>query len=131
MQTNKKYYVTIPNKGEHELNSLLETVDYLRQLSWTLQLWTTRPALIDKKGGSSRPFVGQKYDPNYFDLVDNGWTHDHCEICFQTISDIKDYGDLEGFTNYNNEWVCKSCFDLFIKPNNVKPIISSLKTVEK
>jgi hypothetical protein len=131
MKTDKTYYVTIPNKGEHELKSLLETIEYLRQGTWTLQVWTPLAALIDKKGGASRPYVGQKYDPDYIDLVPNGWTHDHCEICFQTISDIKDYDDTEGFTNDNNEWLRKSCFELFIKPDNVKSFISSLKTVEK
>lgn len=42
MQTDKTYDVTIPNKGEHELKSLLETVDYLRQVTWTLQVFLPR-----------------------------------------------------------------------------------------
>ena len=74
---------------------------------------------------------GRSTTPNYFDVVDNGWTHDHCEICLQTISGIQDYGETEGFTNDNNEWICKSCFELFIKPDNVKSFMSSLKTIEK
>ena len=131
MQANKTYYVTIPKKGEHELKNLFETVNYLRQVTWTFQVWTPMPALNDKNGGSSRPYVGQNYDPNYFDIVEHGWTHDHCEICFQKLSAIIEFAEIEGFTNDNYEWLCKSCFELFFKADNIKTIISSLKTVEK
>jgi len=127
----KKTYVTIPGKGDHELSSLLDTINYLRQLTWTYKVWTPTPALIDKTGGSSRKYVGQKYDPNYIDLVADGWTHDHCEVCYEVISDIETDSDKDGYTTDNSEWLCKDCYKLFIKPANANEIIGSLKTTEK
>ena len=127
----KKIYVTIPNKGEHELQYLLDTLDYLRQLTWTYKRWAPSPALVDKSGGSSRQYVGQNFDPKYFDVIEDGWTHDHCEICFTTISDKDGYGDTDGYKTNNNEWVCKDCYNLFINTDNIQDIIKSLNTTEK
>jgi hypothetical protein len=133
MQKNqdKKIYVTIPNRGDHELSNLLDTVDYLRQLTWTYKIWTPTPALIDKSSGSSRQYVGQTFDSKYFDLVEDGWTHDHCEVCFQTISNIEGYGDSDGYKGDSGDWICKDCYALFIKPEDVQKTIRSLKTIEK
>lgn len=125
----KKNYVTIPNRGDFELNYLLGSVDYALQLSWTRKLWEPTPALIDKTGGYSRPYVGQKYDPNYFDLAEDGWTHDHCEICLQTISDKEGYGDTDGYKADGGEWLCNNCYNLFIKSENVQETINSLQTL--
>jgi hypothetical protein len=130
-EQDKKVYVTIPNKGDHELSNLLDTVNYLRQSIWTYKIWKPTPALIDKSGGSSRQYVGQKFDPKYFDLVADGWTHDHCEVCFQTISNIEDYGDADGYESENGDWICKDCYDLFIKPEDVQKTIKTFKTVDK
>jgi hypothetical protein len=128
---NQKTYVTIPNKGEIELGYLLDTVDYLRQLNWTQKVWKATPALIDKTGSSPRQYVGQKFDPKYFDLVEDGWTHDHCEICSQTISDKEGYGDTDGYEAEDGDWLCKDCFNLFIRPDEIHEAIKSLKTLTK
>ena len=125
-----KTYVTIPNKGDHELNTLLDTVHYLKQLVWTSKVWKSTPALIEKSGGS-RQYVGQKFDPKYFDLVQNGWTHDHCEICYATISDIEDYGDKEGYNADNGDWICNDCYNLFIKPTDINETLNNLTKVTK
>ncbi len=127
----KNTYVTIPNKGDHDLTDLLETLYHLRRLTWTFSNWTPTPALIDKSGGSSRQYIGQNFDPKYFDLVEDGWTHDHCEICSRVISNIQGYGDTEGYKGDNGEWICKECYNLFIKPIDVQETIKSLKKVNK
>ena len=128
---NKNTYVTLPNRGDYEVQTLLEIIKYLRQLAWTYKLWAQTPALIDKSGNSSRPYVGQNFDPKYFDLVEDGWTHDHCEICSQPISNIDGYGDRDGYKADNGEWICKNCYDLFIKPADIEATIQSLKTTYK
>ena len=125
-----KTYVTVPNKGDHELNTLFETVNYLRQLVWTYKVWTPTPALIDKSG-DSRQYVGQSFDPRYFDLVQDGWTHDHCEICYATISDIEDDGDKDGFNAESDDWICKDCYNLFIKPPDIGKTLNDLPKVFK
>ena len=127
----KKTYVTIPHKGEFELSYLLDTVDYLRRLKWVHKDWKPTPALIDKSGGSSRQYVGQRFDPKYFDLVENGWTHDHCEICSQTISDKIGYGDADVYEGENGDWVCNECYHLFIIADDVQETIKPFKTTIK
>ena len=127
----KKTYLTIPNKGDYELQFLLHTVDYLRKLTWTYKKWTSTPALIDKSGGSSQQYIGQKFDPKYFDLVENGWTHDHCEICFETISNKPGYGETDGYVADNSVWLCEQCFSLFIEPKDVQETIRTLETKKK
>jgi len=127
----KKTYVTIPNKGDYELDSLLRIIDYLRQLTWRYKQWLPSPALIDKSGGSSQQYVGQKFDSKYFDLIEDGWTHDHCEICFATISNKPDYGGSDGYVAENSDWVCRECFALFIQPKNAHEAIQRLKTKRK
>jgi hypothetical protein len=127
----KKTYVNIPNRGEFELNYLVETIVYLRQTNWTFKKWKASAALIEKSGGSSRPYIGQKFDNAYFDLILNEWTHDHCEICFTTISGNKNLGEIDGFETNNREWICKQCYNLFISAKIIDTVIKSLKTVTK
>jgi hypothetical protein len=127
----KKTYVNIPNKGDIELNYLLDTVEYLHDSTWTKKIWEPTPALIDKKGGSSRQYDGQQFDPKLFDLVEDGWTHDHCEICQTTISNKEGYGDQAGYANDNGDWICLECYNIFIKPDDVQTTIESLGTTER
>jgi len=129
--TGSKTYVIMPNSGEMDLQYLVETVTYLRGLRRTFKIWELSSALIEKSGGSSRQYIGQKFDPTYFEVVTNGWTHDHCEICFATISNNKNLGEIEGYTTDNCEWICKNCFNGFIAPENIDTIIPALKTVTK
>lgn len=131
LQEDKKNYVTIPGKGDHELSSLRDTINFLKPLTWTHKVWTPTPALIDKISGSCRQYVGQKFDPKYFDLVPDGWTHDHCEICYETISKEKGYGCNEGYEADNGDWICNDCYNLFIKGDDLNEIIKSLKTITK
>jgi hypothetical protein len=131
LQQDKKVYVTIPGKGDHELSSLLDTISFLKPLAWTHKVWTPTPALIDKTSGSSRQYVGQKFDAKYFDLVPDGWTHDHCEICYETISNKEGYGDNEGYEADNGDWICNDCYNLFIKGGDINETIKSFKTITK
>ena len=125
----KNIYVSIPHAGRFQLDTLLEEVSQLREISWTYKVWKPTPALIDKTSGSSTQYVGQKFDPLYFDLVETGWTHDHCEFCSQTISDIEGYGETDGYVS-NNDWLCKDCYKLFIEPKDIDILVSKLQVVE-
>ena len=95
-------------------------------MEWKFQQWRPTPALIERKGGAQVQYVGQKYDPTYFELVEDGWTHDHCEICFHTLSDIEGYGDPDGYKTENGDWICNNCYNLFVKPVDVQETINSL-----
>lgn len=118
--TDNRTYVVLGN-GNHELESLRENIKYARQEHWKLRQWFARPALVDKSGGSSRLYIGQSFDSHYMDLVDNAWTHDHCEVCETDISE-----GMEAFYS-DKSWLCKSCYEWFIIPIDIENSISKLK----
>lgn len=77
---------------------------------WDIIKWFARPALVEKNRGSVSLYSGQSYDLNYFDLVLDGWNHDHCLSCFKRLSDYKDEETDEYGYFYQGEWICESCF---------------------
>ena len=83
----------------------------IQKNNWEFRKWLARPALIEKKGGGSRLYVGQKFDSEYFELVQDGWSHDHCEICSKVISDFKDENADDCGYFYEGDWICESCFN--------------------
>jgi hypothetical protein len=82
----------------------------LRTSSWALKSWSPSPALFAKDGGPSAKFHGQAFDPTKYDLVQEGWGHDHCPFCWVTICDDPAPEDIaEAYTN-GYDWVCPDCF---------------------
>lgn len=45
---------------------------------------------------------------------DTAWDHEHCELCFETISDKEGY-QKEGYTD-GKEWLCTECYNKYIGP---------------
>lgn len=129
--TDKRTYLVLPNKGEIELDYLLESVEWARKDKYELKKWFARKALIDKNGGSSRLYTGQSFDNQYIELKEDGWTHDHCEICSTTLSNL-DESTIENEGYFNGQcWICKSCHELFIEAIDLKESIDRLKKIEK
>jgi len=96
-------------------DELREIATDFRSLKWDRKLWTNQPALVAKSGKSVCQYLGQEFDPNEYDLVDNAWNHDHCEFCNVTIKDC-DSGRCitEGYVN-EGTWLCPDCFEHIIK----------------
>lgn len=86
---------------------------------WSRQVWRPSPALIERKGGSSRFYYGQKYDPKYFDLVEDGWTHDHCLICWWALRESDDPEESTGYSNESGGWICTECFERFVRDDEL------------
>jgi len=116
-------FIKIPGKGKYKLTLLVELLEYLRKISWKYRIWRFSPALVDKVGGTIRYYIGQNFDEKYFELVEDGWTHDHCEICIQQITN----NDIGYESEDNNNWVCQSCYEIFLKPNDIDKVLQSLK----
>src|SRR5438105_3203505 len=109
-------YIRIKGWGEMELEYLLSTIRSLKdQGNWTLQNWKPVSSLNEKNGRTSAKFMGQGYDPVYFDLVKDGWTHDHCELCTKTISDnpSNEEWETQGYSD-GRDWICEQCYQLFM-----------------
>ena len=127
-----KKYILLEHGGELELDFAIENANLLRKSEWEFKKYKAGPALMDKNGGTSRPYVGQKYDLTKMDLKLDGWNHDHCEICFTTIAEgetNKEY-EFEGFHS-DSSWICKNCHSIFIKPKELAEGIEMLKIIEK
>jgi hypothetical protein len=119
--------------GEFHRDILVNTVKTLRSIgTWNLKKWRPTPALVDKSSGTSRPYVGQNYDEKFFDLVPDGWTHDHCEFCTNRISDKNIYEDCltQGY-NLNNDWICEKCYNLFMQTDDIEKELEKYQKVEK
>lgn len=119
-------YVILPNRGEFELDYIYEKSIELRKFKWSFTNWSFRPALVDING-NSREYLGQDFDSDKFELIENGWTHDHCEICFTNISEGDNNSDFEidGF-EYDSDWICKCCYENLIEPIDLDKTIESL-----
>jgi hypothetical protein len=82
-----------------------------RQKEWSLQQWKPSAALVDKssESGIITKYAGQKYDPKNQELVKNGWSHDHCLFCWQSICNCGGENcQPQGYTD-GEDWICKSC----------------------
>ncbi len=114
-------FIEILRKGKYDLSTFIDSLEYLRNVKWKSDTWKLSPALIDKSGGTIRSYIGQQFDEKYFDLVPDGWTHDHCEICNIEISDGEN-----AYQSEDNDWVCEDCFNDFLEPDNIEEVIKRL-----
>lgn len=98
----------------NEYNLSETDLSYLKSLIWEYKDWKPSPALVDKNGFASNQYVGQKYDPNSLTVDKEGWTHDHCEVCWTRLCINKEECETSGY-NSANQWLCNSCYNRFIK----------------
>ena len=35
----------------------------------------------------SRPYRGEPFDPGEYELQDDGWDHEHCDVCWARVED--------------------------------------------
>jgi hypothetical protein len=93
-------------------------VEDLRKLSWRLCEWHSQPALFGIADHTLQRFHGQPFDRSQFKVVENGWDHDHCELCWAKITDLpgldaKHFG--EAYTDGGDQWLCQPCFERVIR----------------
>jgi hypothetical protein len=93
-------------------SDIQEAIEWARFQVWHKRKWRLRPALVSK--GSVADFKGQRYDPAHTKLVEDGWSHDHCEICWWTLHESEDPETGEGYTSDGHKWLCSECFSRFI-----------------
>ncbi len=104
---------------EWNWKDIAEAVARCREVEWVRQEWRRGPALVDRRAKTVSFYHGQKYDPEKTDFVANGWSHDHCDICFW---ELHEGGPQENSIGYHHEgsWLCSECYDnlIFKKGNN-------------
>lgn len=88
-------FVKLPS-GDIEIDHIREMYQDLKGCDFQFMDWKPRPALVEKNRGTSWLYTGQIFDPKYFELVEDGWTDDHCQICSVTIGENKNEYNHKG-----------------------------------
>jgi hypothetical protein len=124
----KNIFIKLKN-GNIEINHIREIIQEIEKENFTFKNWFPRPGLKEKNTDFvSRLYIGQSYDKNHFDLVENGWINDHCEICFETLDEEKnEYVETSGYFD-GRDWICKTCFEELVLAENLE---SKLNDIEK
>ena len=99
--------------SDWKLADVEDAVAFCREHRWRREQWVRRDALVQRTGTTSL-YTGQRYDPAYCELVRGGWSHDHCEICWWTLSEGGDEEHSVGYTN-GGRWICSECYRHFIE----------------
>jgi hypothetical protein len=45
--------------------------------------------------------------------IQGGWDHEHCAICWETISQL---AQPAGYTSQEGDWICKKCYSAYVQP---------------
>ncbi|TWT98542.1 hypothetical protein Pla52nx_003455 [Stieleria varia] len=115
---NAKHTVTI-HGDEWKVVDLTDEVAWALTQVWRREKWKPSAALIDKSGGSSTQYQGQSFDATKTDLVSEGWTHDHCAICWWTLHESENEDEGTGYRSQGNAWLCGECFGKFIRDDSL------------
>ena len=105
-------YVSI-HGDEWKISDIDEQIEWARAQVWVKRKWLPRAALVSK--GKTSEYVGQSYRPEYTKLVEDGWNHDHCEICCWSLYEADDPESGEGYTIEGRTWLCSECYEKFIR----------------
>jgi Clp amino terminal domain, pathogenicity island component len=80
---------------------------------WQRRLSVPREALVRQADHRLMLYAGQEFDAAEFDLVKDGWTHDHCVICWKMIYLPEAPSQSFGYSN-GQEWLCQRCYEGFV-----------------
>ncbi len=81
---------------------------------WSLAKWQKRPALVSRDGSEMALYTGQKYDRDKYELAEDIWDHDHCELCTATISNDGYKDELQEAYSNGTDWLCPKCYERYI-----------------
>ena len=104
--------------GKWKLADIEPEIFACRQIPWLKERWRPSAALVHKKGGVVSLYTGQKFDPNKITLANDGWNHDHCEICWFALHDSDKEEENTGWTDGHHAWLCSECYEQFIAGKN-------------
>jgi len=80
---------------------------------WERRLSRPRDALVKRTGGALMLHRGDTYDAQEFDLVKEGWKHDHCVVCWKMLYNDDRPDESFGYTN-GEHWLCQQCYEAFL-----------------
>lgn len=127
-----KYTFVKLKNGNVEIEHIREMVAEVEKEKFIFKNWFPRPGLKEKNTDFvSRLYIGQSYDKNQFDLVEDGWINDHCEICIKTLGEEEnEYVESSGYFD-GVDWICKSCFEELVLAENLESKLNALGKVKE
>jgi hypothetical protein len=57
----------------------------------------------------SKPYHGEPYDPEKFELLEGGWDHEHCDVCWAHIEEGDSYWPNEDEDGGHVD-LCEKCY---------------------
>lgn len=91
-----------------------------RSLIWREREYQAPDAVWFERSRTMRPFSDEIPDGGV--LVKGGWNHEHCQICWETISQQT---NPIGLFAEPNHWICKECYARFIIPRSLDFIVDA------
>jgi len=90
-----------------------ETFRRCRFIQKTFLPYSCLATPLNEEGGTCyAPFRGQPYDPNACELIEEGWDHEHCDVCNTRIEDSDSYWTNDGPEHVD---LCINCYPLVQK----------------
>ncbi len=107
--------------------------DQLKLAQDTAQHWYKRPftsqdmVLVNVLGKQmGRRVMAEETFVNKEVLVKDGWEHEHCFLCWETISAHEENSN-EGYTN-GKDWLCETCYVTYIVSGFSKKLGEALQS---
>ncbi len=107
-------YTTI-HGNKWKFDDIKESVDWASNQTWKRQKWVPWSALVSK--GKISEYIGQQFNSEYTELVEDGWSHDHCMICWWSLRESDEPEHGEDFTTDGRSWICSECHEQFVAKN--------------
>jgi mannose-6-phosphate isomerase-like protein (cupin superfamily) len=68
---------------------------------------------VEEEGGTFwKPYRGEPFDPEAYELVTGGWDHEHCDVCCVRIADGDVYWTNDGPDHVD---LCTTCYPLVLQ----------------
>ncbi|MGB0281826.1 MAG: hypothetical protein ACPGAE_06585 [Neptuniibacter sp.] len=106
---------TVLIHGDHwKVSDVKEEVEWCRSQEWVQLAFVPRDAIKQKhswtehKEGKAAPEGGE--------VIEGGWEHEHCQVCWWKIRESDNPEIGVGYTN-GNQWLCTECYSQFIEGN--------------
>jgi hypothetical protein len=110
--------------GPIAIHGILRNSQYIREAvqrcrmynwHWRKRNFTKTDIVIEKKIGKVSFDLTLAADSANFDLVQSGWTKDHCVICRWELFESKHEADVAHTAGYTNgrDWLCAECYEKF------------------
>ncbi len=88
-----------------------------RQRHWSQRTFEPVDALAFKRPGDTLVSKATNQNmPADSTLIKGGWDHEHCNICWETISPQT---DPVAMFSEPEHWICQKCYDSFVVPRSL------------